>query len=197
MTNVWFASPASCTTRSILALPVKWGTLNLPPLIASTSGSVDQIKCLTPASLAARIAAVACLRSSAPPCAQKLVTRKTPCAPSNAALSVSGLSKSASTTSSASSRCSPGLRVRARTLNWPLAWRARTTPPPCCPVAPITAINFLLLDDMSISLFGCLKSFHATNDQLADFGGVIRRQRARSLAGPAADYVENGRQVPW
>src|SRR4029077_6385813 len=27
------------------------------------------------------------------------------------------------------------------------------TPPPCCPLAPITAINFLLLDDMSIPRF--------------------------------------------
>src|SRR5205823_3204710 len=59
-------------------------------------------------------------------------------------------SKSASTTSSASSRCLSGLRVRARTLNPSLACRARTTPPPCCPVAPITATNFLLLDDMSV-----------------------------------------------
>src|SRR6266852_227747 len=153
MTNVWFANPASCITRSIFALPVKWGTLNLPPLIASTSGRVDQIKWLTPASIAARIAAVACLNSSAPPYAQKLVTRKTPCAPSNAALSVSGLSKSASTTSSASSRCLSGLRVSACTLNCPRACRARTTPPPCCPVAPMTAINFLL--SMTRSLY-CL-----------------------------------------
>src|SRR6202035_3432410 len=52
--------------------------------------------------------------------------------------------------SSASSRCLPGLRLRARTLNWLLACRERMTPPPCCPVAPITAINFLLLDNMSI-----------------------------------------------
>src|SRR5258706_2581265 len=147
MTNVWFATPAACTTRSIFALPVKWGTLNLPPLIVSTSGRVDQIKCLTPESLAARIAAVACLSSSAPPYAQKLVTKKTPCAPSNAALSVSGLSKSAARTSSAISRCLSGLRVSARTLNCPLAWRARTTPPPWCPVAPITAISFSLLDN--------------------------------------------------
>src|SRR5437763_6625516 len=117
--------------------------------MASTLGSVDQTRCLTPASLAARIAAVACL-SSLVPSSQKLVTRKTPCAPSNAALRVSGRFKSALTTSSASSRCSPGLRVRARILNWPLACRARTTPPPCCPVAPITATNFLLLDDMSV-----------------------------------------------
>jgi len=50
-------------------------------------------------------------------------------------------SKSASTTSSASSRCWPGLRVRARTLNCPPTCRARTTAPPCCPDAPITAIS--------------------------------------------------------
>src|ERR1700687_2747577 len=152
MTNVWFANPASCTTRSILALPVKWGTLNSPPLIASTSGRVDQIKCLTPASLAARTAAGACLSSSVP-ASRKLVTRKTPCAPSNAALSVSGLSTSASTTSSASSRCLSGLRVSARTLNCPRACRARRTPLPCCPVAPITAISLSLLDNTLVLLF--------------------------------------------
>src|SRR5882724_2031111 len=152
MTKVWCGNSASFTIRSILALPVKWGTSNLPPLIASTLGSVDQTKCLTPASLAARTAAVACLRSSVPG-SRKLVTRKTPCASSNAALRVSGRFKSASTTSSASSRCLSGLRVKARTLNWPLACRARKTPPPCCPVAPITAINFLLLDDMLIPRF--------------------------------------------
>jgi len=38
----------------------KVGNVELPPLIASTLGKVDQIKCLTPASLAARMAAVAC-----------------------------------------------------------------------------------------------------------------------------------------
>src|SRR6266852_6387127 len=141
MTNVCFANPASFTIRSILAFPVKCGTWSLPPLIASTSGSVDQTKCLTPASLAARTAAVACLSSSVP-FSRKLVTRKTPCASSNAALRVSGRFKSASTTSSASSRCLPGFRLRARTLNWLLACRARTTPHPCCPVAPITAISF-------------------------------------------------------
>src|SRR5712664_3797074 len=67
-----------------LGLPVKWGTWSLPPLIASTSGSVDQIKCLTPAFLAARTAAVACSTSSVPS-SRKLVTRNTPCAPANAA----------------------------------------------------------------------------------------------------------------
>src|SRR6266403_1334062 len=152
MTNVRCGNPASFTIGSILALLVKWGTSNLPPLIASTLGSVDQIRCLTPASLAACTAAVACLRSSAPR-SPALVTRNTPSAPSNAALRISGRFKSASTTSSASSRCLPGLRLRARTLNWLLACRARTTPPPCCPVAPITAISFLLLDDMSIPRF--------------------------------------------
>jgi hypothetical protein len=88
-------------------------------------------------------AVVACLTSSAP-CSRGLVTRNTPCAPSNATLRVSGRFKSAATTSSASSRCLPGSRVRARTLNWRLDCRARTTPPPCCPVAPITAISFSL-----------------------------------------------------
>src|SRR6267142_5114103 len=97
------------------------------------------------------MAAVACLSSSDP--SRKLVTRKTPCAPSNAALSVSGLSTSASTTSSASSRCLSGLRVSARTLNCPRACRARRTPPPCCPVAPITAISFLLLDNTLVLPF--------------------------------------------
>src|SRR5258706_10829009 len=151
MTKVRFSNPPSFATRSILALPVKWGTLNLPPLIASTSGRVDQIRCLTPASLAARMAAVAYLISLVP-ASRKLVTRKTPCAPSNAALSVSGLSKSASTTSSASSRFLSGLRVSARTLNCPRACRAFRTPPPCCPVAPITAISFLLLDNTLVLL---------------------------------------------
>src|SRR5712691_7006655 len=175
MTNVSCTNPASRTIRSTLALPVKWGTWNLPPLIASTSGSVDQIKCLTPASLAARTAAVACLSSSVPS-SQKLVTRKTPCAPSNAALRVSGRFKSALTTSSARPRCLSGLRLRARTLNWPPACRARTTPPPCCPVAPITAISFLLLDNMSISLslFGFLprrlKSLHDDFRKLLGYG---------------------------
>src|SRR5882724_3569376 len=147
MTNVWFANPASFTTESTLAFPVKWGTSNLPPLIASTSGSVDQMKCLTPASLAALTAAVACFSSSVPG-SQLLVTRKTPCAPANAALSVSGRFKSASMTSSASSRCLSGLRVSARTLNCPPPCRARTTPPPCCPVAPMTAISFLSFDNI-------------------------------------------------
>src|SRR5450755_686145 len=169
MTNVWCWYPASFTIRSILALPVKWGTSNLPPLIASTSGSVDQTKCLTPASLAARTAAVACLNSSVP-FSRKLVTRKTPCASSNAALRVSGRFKSASTTSSASSRCLPGLRLRARTLNWLLACRARTTPPPCCPVAPITATNFLLLDDMSVPRCSSLSQSLRRNTLLEETG---------------------------
>ena len=63
-------------------------------LIASTSGNVDQMKCLTPASLAARTAAVACL-SSLVPCSWKLVTRNTPYAPLNADARVSGRFKSA------------------------------------------------------------------------------------------------------
>src|SRR5882762_9807687 len=127
------------------------------------------MKCLTPASLAARTAAIACLSSSAP-FSRKLVTRKTPCAPSNAALRVSGRFKSASTTSSASSRCLPGLRLRARTLNLLLACKARATPPPCCPVAPITATNFLLLDDMSIPRCSSLSQSRSRNTLLPKAG---------------------------
>src|SRR5881296_4153614 len=142
---------ASLTIGSTLALLVKCGTWNLPPLIASTSGSVDQTTCLTPASLAACTAAAPCLRSSVPS-NEDVVTRNTPYAPLKAAARVSGRFKSASTTSSASSRCLSGLRVSARTLNCPRACRARRTPPPCCPVAPITAISFLLLDNTLVLL---------------------------------------------
>ena len=42
----------------------------------------------------------------------------------------------------------PGLRVSPRTLNWPAAWSARTTPTPCRPVAPNTTISFLLFDNI-------------------------------------------------
>ncbi len=44
-----------------LGLAGKVGNVNLPPLMAFPLGSVDQIKCLTPAALAARTAAAACL----------------------------------------------------------------------------------------------------------------------------------------
>src|SRR6267378_890215 len=132
---------------SILALPLKCGSGKRPPLIALASGSVDQMKCFTPASFAARTALAACRRSSVPGC-QKLVTRKTPCAPSRAARIASGRSRFASTTSSASARCFAGSRVRARTLNAPRSCRARTTAPPCCPVAPKTAMVLRGFDDM-------------------------------------------------
>src|SRR5437016_5877121 len=136
-----------------LGLAGKMGNVNLPPLIASTSGSVDQTKCLTPASLAARTAAVAWSTSSVPPF-QKLVTRNTPCAPSNAGLRVSGRFKSALMISSPTWGCSSGLRVSARTLNCLFACRARTTAPPCCPVAPTTAIRFLFVRSIcSVPLF--------------------------------------------
>src|SRR5258708_1332263 len=38
------AADALPDIRSVLALPEKWGTWNSPPLVASTSDSVDQIK---------------------------------------------------------------------------------------------------------------------------------------------------------
>src|SRR6266481_6343558 len=192
MTNVCCGNPASFTIRSILALPVKWGTSNLPPLIAATFGSVDQTKCWTPASLAARTAAVACLSSSIP-ASRKLVTRKTPWAPSNAALRVSGRFKSASTTSSARSRCLSGLRVRARTVNPSLACRARTTPPPCCPVAPITATNFLLLDDMSVPRCSSLSQSLSRNTLLPKPGES--GADAQKHDGPQHRHDESQRQA--
>src|SRR5258708_7252674 len=131
------------------------------------------------------MAAVACLSSSVP-ASPKLVTRKTPCAPSNAALSVSGLSKSASTTSSASSRCLLGFRLRARTLNWLPACRARTIAPPCCPVAPITAISFSLLDNMSISLKSALL-IQTHPDRRNPCLGLTQRFGAR-MHGVGAQY---------
>src|SRR5882757_5596973 len=99
------------------------------------------------------MAASACFCSSVPG-SRALVTRKTPCAPANAAFSVSGRSRSASTTSSARLRCLLGSRVSARTANWPWACRARTTAPPCCPVAPITAMSFLVFDMCSPPMSG-------------------------------------------
>ena len=80
---------------------------------------------------------------------------KLPYTPLNAALCVSGWSRSPLTTSSASWPCFSGSRVRARTLNSPLACSARTTPLPCCPVAPNTAITFL-----SVSPICCLPLYH-------------------------------------
>src|SRR5882724_3391259 len=168
---------------SIFALPLKCGSGKRPPLIASASGSVDQMKCFTPASFAARTALAACRRSSVPGC-QKLVTRKTPCAPSRAARIASGRSRFASTTSSASARCFAGSRVRARTLNTPRSCRARTTAPPCCPVAPKTAMVLRVFDDMispSVQWSSALQreSPGAAGDhvqQAAEHGEVLREE---------------------
>ena len=121
----------------------------MPPLIASTLGSVDQTKCLTPASLAARTAAVACLNSSVP-FSRKLVTRKTPYAPFECSF-----------------ECFRAVEIRFDDLVGEfamLAWIAGQgahlelaaglqgtyNSASLLPVAPITAITFLSLDDMSI-----------------------------------------------
>src|SRR2546428_7352379 len=73
--------------RIDLSLAGKVRNIELAPLIASTSGSVDQTTCLTPASLAACTAAAPCLRSSVPS-NEEVVTRNTPYAPLNAAARV-------------------------------------------------------------------------------------------------------------
>src|SRR5580704_2828353 len=83
-------------------------------------------------------------------CAQKNVTPKTPCAPANAFLRLSGSSTSPATTSAPSFASSFALseftsRVIARAAKPPFGSFkiARTRPPPCAPVAPNTAMIFL------------------------------------------------------
>ena len=83
-------------------------------------------------------------------CSQKFVTQKAPWAPANARATVPGSSASAATTStpaaaSAFAFAELTFRVSARGLNELLlsAIMARTRPPPCAPVAPMTAMIFL------------------------------------------------------
>ena len=128
------SNPASSTMPLTVALLVKWATLSEPPEISSTLGSVDQMKCSTPMAFAASTTAVPWATSSTWGPAQESVLANTPYAPSSAALSVSGLVRSAATTSSPSPSALSGLRVKARTLKSLWAWRALTTPPPWAPV---------------------------------------------------------------
>jgi len=81
--------PATFTTRSTLALPVS-GNVELATADRFYSGRVDQIKGVDPGILV-RAHRRCCLLKLVG-ASVKMVTRKTPCAPSNAALSVSGLS---------------------------------------------------------------------------------------------------------
>jgi hypothetical protein len=150
--KIEFASP----------LASKWGTLYLPCSVGmrgSSSGThrrvssrVDQTTCFTPASFAALAIARACASSlSGERWSQKKVTQYAPWAPANAFFRLSTSSTSAATTSAPSFASSfafaPfGSRVSARAANPPLgsARMARMRPPPCAPVAPTTAIVFLL-----------------------------------------------------
>src|SRR6185503_5895869 len=103
---------------------------------------------------------------------QKKVTQKAPCAPSNA-LRSAALSLTLAATTSAPC-CASGLalslagsRVTARAAKPPLgsARIARTSPPPCAPVAPTTAIVFLLMDLP-------LGSFEVCSDRSGGPGGA-------------------------
>src|SRR5215470_8320687 len=145
-TKVWRGKPAASTTSSTRALSVKCATLRRPPLILSQSGSVDQTRCFTPAECAARTAAVP-ISVSRCICAgsQKFVTTKAPYAPSNGKRRLGASSKSPLMTStprllSALAAAPTGSRLTTRTANWPDASNASTTPPPCLPLPPITAI---------------------------------------------------------
>src|SRR5215472_2867925 len=146
-TKVWRGKPAASTAASTRALLVKCATLRRPPLILSQSGSVDQTRCFTPAEYAARTAAVPisvsrciCVGS------QKFVTTKAPYAPSNGKRRLVASSKSPLMTStprllSALAAAPTGSRLTTRTVNLPEASNASTTPPPCFPLPPITAIT--------------------------------------------------------
>src|SRR5439155_22406263 len=97
-----------------------------------------------------------------------------------------------------------GLRVRARTLNCPWACRARTTAPPCCPVAPITAISFLLLDDMSVPFqnglmftTGLLRGAAGQFDRFPLRSGVRRRSRQLPSHSRRRSEGWGGRLLPW
>src|SRR5262245_17184295 len=85
-------------------------------------------------------------------CSQNGVTQYAPCAPSKA------LRREATSSMSAATTCAPrrarsrafsesGLRVSARTERSPpeSARIERARPPPCAPVAPVTAITFLAM----------------------------------------------------
>src|SRR6516164_9996932 len=100
ITNVWRAKPAALTAASTRAFPVKCTTLRRSPVSFSLSGSVDQIRCSTPAARAACTAALPISVSRGIWAgSQKLVTTKAPCAPASAERRLLGSSRSAWTTS--------------------------------------------------------------------------------------------------
>src|SRR5581483_10649166 len=91
-------------------------------------------------------------------CSQYGVTRNAPYAPSNARRTLPSLVRVASTTwvPSRASTCALGdaaSRVTARTANSPVS-NARTTAPPCVPVAPSTVITLSSDIDVSPCWFG-------------------------------------------
>src|SRR6516164_5682261 len=100
ITKVWRSKPAALTATSTRAFPVKCATLRRPPVSFSQSGSVDQIRCSTPAARAACTAALPISVSRGIWAgSQKLVTTKAPCAPASAERRLLGSSRSAWTTS--------------------------------------------------------------------------------------------------
>src|SRR5262249_34670119 len=110
----------------------------------------DQMTCLRPAAFAARaIAAASAFSLSTEKWSQKNVTQKAPYAPSNARRRLASSWTSASTTSApaaasafALSEVTVLVHARARTAPGGAARLAWTTPLPCAPVSPTTAITF-------------------------------------------------------
>ncbi len=115
------------------------------------SSSDDQMTWRTPAAFAAfAMWRASAISFSGEKCAQKNVTKYAPYAPSSARARLASSSTSAATTSApacASARAfsESTSRVIARAAKPPAgsARIARTSPPPCAPVAPTTAMIFL------------------------------------------------------
>src|SRR5262249_55374441 len=149
----WLDSPLPSACRT-LYLPCRVGMrLSMSGTHCRLSSNVDQSTCRRAEAFAATaIAFASAISFSGEQCAQKKVTQKAAQAPSNALFRLSGLSMSALTTSAPSLAKPFALALftslvstRAAKVRFGSLRIARTKPPPCAPVAPTTAITFLLL----------------------------------------------------
>src|SRR6185437_1675971 len=202
-------------SRSTSPFASKCGTLYFPINVGirlsdsgthlRVSSSVDQMTCFTSMAFAASAWFLACAYSfSGEKCSQKLVRQKTPYAPAKARFRPAASSKSAATTSAPSLARALALSefislVNARAIkvfSGSLAI-ARTSPPPCIPVAPTTAMIFFsamrnplkkgvqtgrrqLHDDPTTDLdrLPCHPSSILAHDERDDIGNIFRNSKS-------------------
>jgi len=182
------------------AFPSKCATLNRPCSVgmrSSPSGTsfrvssnVDQMTCCSPACCAAcAIARASAISRSAEKWSQKNVTQYAPYAPAKARSRLAASSTSAATTSAPSAASARALselasRVSARAVNGPFAsaMMARTSPPPCAPVAPTTAMIFfssiVVLLECACGVERRSERGHAVR-RVSTRPGPLRRRRVR------------------